>query len=113
MSKSENEKTNDYLDFETLYQLWETKMAYQELVDRVRLKELDLKRRERIQILQEILLDIIFDLFPTIRVAAREFVEAIKDPLLLRRLIVKLVSFKSADECLQFLHDLNPNQINI
>lgn len=64
-------------------------------------------RQEKIQEMRETLLEIILELFPKIRIAAQEQVEAITDTLLLRQLIVKIVTFKSSEEALQYLRDLN------
>ena len=66
-------------------------------------------QQEKIQELRETLLEVILELFPTIRIAAQEHVDAISDTLLLRQLIVKIVTFKTPEEALQYLRDITGN----
>lgn len=79
--------------------------AFQEIMRYGREEE----RQEKVQELRETLLDIIMELFPKIRIPAQEQVDAITDTLLLRKLIVKIVTFKTPEEALQFLRDINGN----
>lgn len=79
--------------------------VYREIMRQGREKE----RQEKIQELRETLLEVIMELFPTIRIAAQEQVEAISDTLLLRQLIVKLHTFKTPEEALQYLRDITGN----
>ena len=65
------------------------------------------ERREQVQELRETLLEVIMELFPKIRVSAQEQVDAISDTLLLRQLIVKIHTFKTPEEALQYLRDIN------
>ncbi len=71
------------------------------------LEGLEVGRQEKIQELREMLLEVILELFPKIRVPAKEQVDAITDTLLLRQLIVKIVTFKTPEEALQYLRDIN------
>lgn len=68
------------------------------------------ERREQVLELRETLLDIILELFPKIRMAAREQVDAITDTQLLRKLIVRIVTFKTPEEALQYLRDINASE---
>ena len=65
------------------------------------------ERREQVQELRETLLEVIMELFPKIRVPAQEQVDAITNTLLLRQLIVRIVTFKTPEEALQYLRDIN------
>jgi flagellar biosynthesis/type III secretory pathway protein FliH len=66
-------------------------------------------QQEKVQDLRETLLEVILELFPKIRIAAQEQVDAIADTLLLRQLIVKMHTFKTPEEALQYLRDINGN----
>ena len=68
------------------------------------------ERQEMVQELRETLLDIILELFPKIRIAAREQVDVITDAQLLRKLIVKMHTFKTPEEALQYLRDINASE---
>ncbi|HLJ32185.1 MAG TPA: hypothetical protein VKU38_00970 [Ktedonobacteraceae bacterium] len=64
-------------------------------------------QQETIHELREALLEVILELFPKIRVPAQEQVDAITNTLLLRQLIVKIVTFKTPEQALQYLRDIN------
>lgn len=68
------------------------------------------ERQEQVLELRETLLDIILELFPKIRIAAREQVDAITDTQILRKLIVKMHTFKTSEEALQYLRDINASE---
>ncbi len=67
-------------------------------------------RQEQVLELRETLLDIIMELFPKIRIAAKEQVDSITDTQLLRKLIVRIVTFKTSEEALQYLRDINAGE---
>jgi len=83
--------------------------VYQDIMRQGREKERQEGQQEKIQELRETLLEVIMELFPKIRVAAQEQVDAISDTLLLRQLIVKIVTFKTPEEALQYLRDITGN----
>lgn len=64
-------------------------------------------QQEKIQELRETLLEVILELFPRISIPAQEPVDAITNTRLLRQLIVKMYTFKSPEEALQFLREVN------
>ncbi|HLX39727.1 MAG TPA: hypothetical protein VKR42_04305 [Ktedonobacteraceae bacterium] len=84
--------------------------VYQDIMRQGREKGLEEGRQERIQEPRETLLDVILELFPKIRIAAREQVDAITDTQLLRKLIVRIVTFKTPEEALQYLRDINESE---
>ncbi|MHB8600315.1 MAG: hypothetical protein ACYDER_26330 [Ktedonobacteraceae bacterium] len=81
--------------------------VYQDIMRQGREKERQEREQEKVQELRETLLDIILELFPKIRIAAREQVDAITDTQLLRKLMVRIVTFKTPEEALQYLRDIN------
>ena len=83
--------------------------AYRDIIRYGREKERQEGQLEKIQEMRETLLEVILELFPKIRIAAQEQVDAISDTLLLRQLIVKIVTFKTPEEALQYLRDITGN----
>ncbi len=62
---------------------------------------------KKLQEMRETLLDVVMELFPKIRIPAQEQVDAITDTALLRQLIVKIHAFKTPEEALQYLREIN------
>ena len=65
------------------------------------------EQQVKIQAMRETLLEVILELFPQIRIPAQEQVDAITHTPLLRQLIVKMHSFKTPEEALHYLQEIN------
>ena len=65
------------------------------------------EQQVKMQEMRDILLEVILELFPQIRIPAQEQVDAITDTLLLQQLIVKMHSFKTSEEALHYLREIN------
>lgn len=90
-----------------MYDILRETRAYQELIKDGLEQGLQQAQQEKLQEMREILLDVIMELFPGIRIPAQEQVDAITDTAMLRQLIVKIHAFKTSEEALQYLRDIN------
>ena len=112
-----NEADQEWLirRFGQMYDILQETRAYRELIkdglEQGLQQGLQQGRREEQQIklqeMREILLGVISELFPQIAIPAREYVDAITDTPLLQRLIVRMLSFKTPEEALHYLQEIN------